>query len=262
MTISNPKLGNGFVIKNADSSLDQEHYFTGYKKHTRLSVRFISGTGGNGWESDDYASSSDDGVVTFFNGNGYTYRISGTLWTEDNILLEQEEDFLNANFLNGAQEVTVKKLAVLSYELSNSLYLQDLGQGPEPLWGSGLSLEYFDYYNHTWSVGFNADQAKMSVLGFTDDGFAKVEFVFSQTSGSNSTTFPLNLKTPTGENALYISLQFGDLFGSPIQTASFRNFRVDFIEPLSDSGVDYFRELDNQNIDFQFLNPSVFGKVE
>lgn len=38
MTIVNSKLGNGFVIRNADSTKDQEHYFYGAKKHIEISL--------------------------------------------------------------------------------------------------------------------------------------------------------------------------------------------------------------------------------
>lgn len=259
MTITNPKLGNGFVTKNADSTLDQEHYFTGYRKHTVLSVRFVSGTcdGVVPFGGANYVSSSDDGVVTFFNGNGNSYEMSGTLWTEENVKIEQETQFLDDYFVPGAADVTTKLLATISCEVSNSFF----GYTPEtanPFFGE-ISMRYFDGYNHS-PTGFDLDENFILVEDL-DDGWKKIEVAFEQVSGSRSTSFPLNLKK-SGLNALYITLQFADYGGSPVQTCSFREFRVDFREPLTDEGVKYFRDLDNQNINFQFLNPSVFGKVE
>jgi len=43
---------------------------------------------------------------------------------------------------------------------------------------------------------------------------------------------------------------------------SFRDFKLEFNLPLDNAGVEYYRDLDNQNIEERFINRNVLKDIE
>lgn len=251
MVFINEKLGNGFHIKPIDSSKDQDHYFGGHRKYTGYSVRFMSGTGGT-YESDDYVFSNDDGLVTVINANGNAYEISGTLWDQTNVNLERNDSFFDYYLAHGSSTTSTKTTAKLSVEISSSLSSKTVAS----IKGE-MVLEYRD--GRIWETALDfLNNGSGRILS---DGWVKFEKVFSFESGSNATEFPMTLLAPGGEKGVYMIMSGTDNSGTVV-TSSFRHFRLDFVEPLNNEGVEYYKTIDNQNIDFNYLNTDAMKKVE
>ena len=90
MVFINDKLGNGFVINVADSSKNQEHYFSGAKKHLEMHAKSLTGSvsgthagaTGNGlvhWDASNFALTITGSLTasiasaSLFDGNGVLY---------------------------------------------------------------------------------------------------------------------------------------------------------------------------------------------
>jgi len=250
MVFINEKLGNAFRIKPVDSSVDNDHYFGGHTKHTGYSVRFMSGTGGT-YDSDDYAF-SDDGLITVINANGNSYEFSGTLWDQTNVNLERNDSFFDFYLANGSSTATTKMTARLSVEISSSL----ASTTPAAIRGE-MVLEYRDGYIWETALDFLGAGSGVSL----SDGWVRFEKVFSFVSGSDATEFPMNLLAPDDTKGVYITMVGTDNSGVPV-SSSFRKFRLDFVEPLNNEGVEYYRTVDNQHIEFNYLNTDAMKKVE
>jgi hypothetical protein len=263
MVFVNSKLGNGFVINAADSSKDQEHYFGGHKKYHGFKVRFLSGSGGTGFGGADYISSSGEGLVTIYNSNGNTYTITGSLYDQNNVYLADSDyySFLESVLLNGSGSATNKIVAKMTWELSSTTVITD---GEFFAYNVEAPCGFYDEYNYT---GDNLNTDKLTVrtsISASEEGWIYFKRAFPVGSGSlRAPKFAMTLIGSTGDIEVKIEVPCPDRFGNTA-TSSFRNIELVFLEPLSDGGVERYKNIDNQhNEDIQhFIYDSPLTKVE
>jgi hypothetical protein len=78
--------------------------------------------------------------------------------------------------------------------------------------------------------------------------------------------FTLNLRTAAANSHFQFYLGYHSVTGAPAtpSVVAFRSFQMKLIEAVSSEGIEYFKNLDNQNIEKEsvYLNIDAFKKIE
>lgn len=246
MVFVNEKLGNGFVINDAGSSKDQEHYFTGYKKTLELFISGLSGSQVDG--SATNVNFNDDGTILFITGaaGAQSYRVTSSLLQDEN----------NINFTDDMStyfpdiDVTLDHFTTkVVFEASQSIGTDGLSVnftvGDDE--GVGAYVQFV--------IG-GTPGSDVPIVEYLDDGWIRYTH---QVGEFQPPRYRLDLKKSTGGDGGLLWFLFpgadGDVWGV-------RKLELQLQQHLSDNGVEVFKNLDNQKIEFQLLNPDVLTKVE
>ena len=232
MPFINDKLGNGFRIKEADSSKDQEHYFSGAKKHIRFSIRGLSGSSDVSFED---ASIENNDVITlpateFIELTGVLYDINDVKINTASFLEEvtglKPEDF------------DKKTAAELTLRVSSSA--GDVVIYPEMVQYRSASLESF--------VSIFSKGATLS-SDVDSEGFRSIRWNFAG--------------VPDPDITLTNQVKYV-LLSSSAQVHTFKNVKFEFHQSLSDNGVLKYRTIDNQHNkrSFSLINGNILVKID
>jgi hypothetical protein len=303
MTFVNDKLGNGFVIKSANSSLDYDHYFTGYKKYIKCRLRALTGTlgttlGGTSFEFDTTRGdnlfngafavvTSSSGIVAhaIFSCSLYDWQeyntleiISGALTTSS---LEDSESYAFLKSVTGdINQVDLKIPLKISFEFSRSQ------EGSSP----ATTVSFVDSNSVDWedwpsglffaegSAGASERRAKLKLTeidtpeepfttGSDDQGWIRVEYIPAIDKEPMFFRTNLSSSSPTnGSKEVHFYLDFtSPPFGGNAKIRAYRKFEVELLIPVTNDGVKFLRENDNQVLEknaTESLQVGVFSLVE
>lgn len=262
MVFINQRLGNGFVIQDADSSKDQEHYFGGTKKHIEVIASGSSGSlvqsaGGRGISTDLATGhiETDPGGV----GQTCTFHISSSLYVvvgDTEIDIDGNEALIRQ--LTGDGYDTEKPKLAISFSVEASSSAGPFVKPLEPASGSGnpakISLIEGNNYTSLGEIRIH-DYDLVEELGA---GWYKATFNISL---NVPPIFPSSLRiTGSEEKQLYLRVFMEEDAG----VWFLRNFKVDYFQELSDGGVEVLKNIENQDIDkvAVYVNRDVLKGIE
>jgi len=207
----NPKLGNAFRFKVADSTKDQSHYFSSAVKHIRLAIRGLS-------------SSFDSMTGSYFALTGSTtLELDQTLYDANNVLLNNSS-FNDSVYSLNSTNVTELFNPELSVLVSASNTAFDV---------SDFSIEFKDDNSSDFTSYVDILSACSYIIETLDDNWKKIKYNFSDKSQPQITYDITNTHwriTCTTDN-IY----------------TFQDIKVEFDRELTNDGVKRYKEIDNTN---------------
>lgn len=233
MVFINKKIGNGFKIDSVNSSLDNEHYFNDHFKSIKTRWYFFSGTDTTGKSSYEIDFGFETGSLgcdtSFYDGNDYPIiRVSGT-----------EPDWFKAVFgADPSFAATFDPLIIYDAEFSCKLS------------SSG--------------VAFNFDDIDLTITG---ESLKPKGVLSDKADDEGNFSFVINYSTEFTNGVERTS----PVFGFPLLTMHnnhasatyyFKNVKIEFFSFLTDDGVKFYRDVDNQNVPFQYTNTNVLKEIE
>ncbi len=230
MVFINSKLGNGFVINSVDSSRDQEHYFGGAKKYIRLALRGLS--------------------ASLDLNNGNEFALTGTTNLELNYRLYDTQDaivdtgsFSQRVFGIGPENIVEKFNAELTLQISASNTAFSLGD---------FNIEFRDLKSPTWSAYKGMKElGEFSALA-DSEGF----FTYRTRFSSGSIHPPLIALSGASTDMFWrVTVNSAKIY-------TVKNVKIEFDQELTDDGVREYKTIDNQNVEFSFINPSTMPDIE
>jgi len=246
MSIVNRKLGNGFVIYSVDSSKDNEHYFCSARKKIRLSWLAFSGSHG-GLESAFATTGSFDDEFILSGAVGIEF--SRSLYTSNNVPIvigdgrsgfNLEPEWFSSVFGVAASGSTTPDESVARSVLFSCFVKRVSGTFDSS--DFDIYLRDFTYYEPFSSVkGFGT---------FWKDEGDWYKFIVDFSSLSSN---------KYGDNFVGQTTTF--LFSSSADNSyAFKNARLDFDSYLTDFGIKYFKDHENQNFEFGYTRLAAFPK--
>jgi len=228
MTITHSKLGNGFVINAADSTLDQEHYFGGAKKHIEMKVVPLTGTQADAAGA-TYVHWSTEGNILYVTGS-YKVVLSGTLFDANNVKI----GFTESSRYTGLGYTTVYD------KLSLGLYME----------ASGAVEMHF-----SCSRGTITNLESTGTLTPLTGGWNRYEYT---PKDHEKVAFAMSLLDASGKDVHWI------VSGSANGVSAFKKFSYRFLQELSDDGVKYLKDLDNQNTEkiSYYVNRHIMPEID
>jgi len=227
MVFVNSRLGNGFKIKEIDSSKHQEHYTSGASAFVRYKIR-SAGVAGIIKETDETES------VAMVTGSDI-----------DNVFFDvsQSRDFI------GDLTASVSRFgvrAVIDYDV-----VPALTQGFSAiLYQDGNSSDYTDAVDVT-------NQGTSMFTGLTSDGLSgSYSWVFDITDGKTAFAFP-----PDQDEGAIPEVVFSVTASSDVDSLTLRDVRVEFDQNLPNFGVERYKDIDNQNTEIFNINRNLMPIV-
>jgi len=228
MVFINDRLGNGFRINSIDSTLNQEHYFGGAKKNVRLRLRGLSGTLNLG-EGIEFALTSSTVI-----------ELSWSLYDTQNALIDSG-GFSERVFDVGPDDVDVKFDTNLLFKVSAS---------DAPFADTDFIFSFKDDSSDAWSA---YKDVKVTGSGYfkapDDDGFRE---------------FEMQLRS-VGRPEIALNDQKNQRFFKIDQLSNiyvYKDVKLEYSQPLADDGVEEYKIIDNQNVEFEFVNRNLMPIVE
>jgi hypothetical protein len=261
-TFINSKLGNGFVMNSINSTLDQEHYFGGCKKHLQLTMKGLSGSIIAGGDVVGVTSSLD-GVITINresdSGVAQVY-ISGILYDRNSVLIDSAS-FLKEVF-NDIDQDREKHEMSISFEFSASVAV-----AATDLLQFGIFYDLENTLTTGGSFGGNDAAYLVTALTGTDAGWSLYRAeVGVKDAGRLTNPVPgfrtsLLRKDGSEQKGVCFLIQSN---GTTEKQFRFRNIKFEFSEDLTDAGVERVKNIDNQHTDkiMTYVNRNVMPKVE
>jgi hypothetical protein len=242
-----PDLGNGYEASALVTSKDDEHYFGAHKKYIKLIWYWTSGS------ATENSCSAD-----------WTFRISGSagpvaegLWFSRSLY-----DSTNNLMMQG-----VGPAGSAWYNNNNSTLLAVFGQI-----GAGTPANYTENSVFSCEIScstgiFDSNNVYIYDFPVVSDTVKILMNDYGSFSGPDERgyyKFSVNKDDPrvfqkfnaiaSNRPRLVLSSAIGTIH-------YFRNVKQEFYMPLSDFGVKYYKQLDNQNYEFVYLNNSVMKGI-
>ncbi len=225
-----PSLGNGFVFSEVRTDPDNSHYFGGYKKF----VRWVS----RGFSASLNDTSGNEFSLAGAGLEGGVIELSQSVYDQNNVKLDT--DFIGSVITTPLSSVTIKRNPRLIFRASGSNTTFN---------SSEFTVQFKDGNSAAWS-----SYRTINGLGlFFSESNKWMRFESNCILNGEIRNPEINF---ANTNVLWrISSSAG-------KTYAFKDFSLEFDQPLSDQGVLQYQKIDNQFGDFKYENYSIMPKTE
>jgi len=239
----NDKVSGPFVIPSIDTSKDSCHWFGGHKRNIKLILWGLTSSysSASAYHTDRDINKASIMYLTGANGT----ELSQSIFTEVNTLLDSGSI---GHLLTGETISTVN----YRYNPCLSLLVSGCAQAFDR---SQIKIMFRDGNSDAWTsykdlVPFGVFLTESDRSG-NRTGWFKFEYNLFSGSKQQIPKFSL-LRTNTN----FV------LSSSTSKTYAFRDVKLEFDQPLADTGAEYMRDLDNKNIEERYINYDVLKKIE
>jgi len=236
----NSKFGDSFIIKSLDTSKDSIHFNGGHKRNVKWTIRGLSG-------SYDVNSGS---LIILTGANGID--LSQSLFHTD-----LHMDVGNIDYQRIVEKATGVSLStpIFAYDPKLTLYVSGVNTNFDK---SKVKLFFKDENSDGWSdqeditTKFGNWMSESSPRTGKLTGWIKYEYNFVSGSEISMPKFALNK-----EKVIFTlsATQASEIY-------AFKDIKLEFNVPLANVGLEYYRDLHNQNIEEKWINRDVIKKIE